>query len=222
MNQNKIFGKKINHLYLGVIIFYFFIAIFASLIANEKPLFYSNNGKYSFPAISNNPYIEITDSDNIFKKVRTNNIDWKNIKADLIIFAPVCWSPTHSDLLNTYSSPFSNQQIYKDGKIVDLPLRFRHFLGTGKTGNDVLAGLIYGTRTSVSIGFFSMTIAIILGIFLGGISGYLGDDKLKISRGNLILSVFMLIPAWFYSFHLRFDILKDSFNGSYYMEFFIY
>ncbi len=214
MNQNKIFGKKINHLYLVVIIFYFFIAIFASLLANEKPLFFSNNGKYSFPAISNNPYIEITGSDNICKKIRTNNIDWKNIKADLIIFAPVCWSPIHSDLLNTYSSPFSNQQIYEAGKIVDLPFRFRHFLGTGKTGNDVLAGLIYGTRTSVSIGFFSMTIAIILGIFLGGISGYLGDDKLKISRGNLILSVFMLIPAWFYSFHLRFDILKDSFNGS--------
>ena len=214
MNKIKIYSKNISRIYFGIIIFYFFIAIFASLLANEKPLFFSINGKYYFPAFYNNPYIELPDSDGVLKKTRTNNIDWKNMKADRIIYAPVCWSPTHSDLLNTYSSPFANQQFYKAGKLVDLPFGFRHFLGTGKTGNDVMAGLIHGARTSVSIGFFSMSIAILLGIFLGGIAGYLGDDKLKISRGRLILSVLMLVPAWFYSFHIRIEILKESFSFS--------
>ena len=115
MNQTKIFRKKRNYLFLGIITLYFFIALFASLLANEKPLFFSNNGKYFFPAFSNNPYIELPDSAGVNKKFRKNNIDWKNITADLIIFAPVCWSPSHSDLLNTYSSPFDNQHYYKAG-----------------------------------------------------------------------------------------------------------
>lgn len=215
MKKVKTFPKNRTKLYLGVIIIYFFIAIFASLLANEKPLFLFSNGKCFFPAFNSNPYIELATENGIYKKIRTNNIDWKNFKADRIIFAPVCWSASHSDLLNTYSSPFEIQKFYKDGNIVDLPLRFRHFLGTGKTGNDVLAGLIHGTRTSVLIGFFSMSIAVLLGIFLGGISGYFGDDKLRIRKGGLILSILMIIPAWFYSFHIRFDFLKDSFSTSF-------
>ncbi len=214
MKQLKLSEKKRHQFYLGIIIFYFFIALFAPILANEKPLFFSINGKYYFPAINNNSYIELPDSSGILVKIRTNTIDWKNLKTDEIIFAPVCWSPSHSDLLNTYSSPFARQHYYKDEKITDLPFRFRHFMGTGKTGNDVLAGLIYGSRTSVSIGFFSMSIAIIIGIFLGGIAGYLGDDKLKMRRGSLILSLLMLMPAWFYSFQIRFEIIKESFSNS--------
>ena len=214
MKLLKLSEKKRRHFYLGIIILYFLIALFAPILANEKPIFFSFNGKYYFPAINNNAYSELPDSSGAPVKIRTNTIDWKNLKADEIIFAPICWSPSHSDLLNTYSSPFSRQQYYKDEKIVDLPFRFRHFLGTGKTGNDVLAGLIYGSRTSVSIGFFSMSIAIIIGIFLGGFAGYLGDDKLKLRRGSIILSVLMLTPAWFYSFQIRFEIIKESFSNS--------
>ena len=214
MNQNRFFKKNRNSIYPGIIIIYFFIALFASLIANEKPLFISINGKHFFPALSNNPYIELPGDDGIYKKIRTNNVDWKNLKTDRIIFPPVCWSPSRTDLLNTYSSPFARQQYYQAEKISGLPTRFRHFLGTGKTGNDVLAGLIHGTRTSVSIGFFSMSIALLLGIFLGGLAGYLGDDKLKICRGHLIVLILMIFPAWFYSFQLRFEILEESFSNS--------
>lgn len=214
MKRFKLSGKKRHQFFLGIIIFYFFIALFAPILANEKPIFFSFNGKYYFPAINNNAYIELPDHSGTPIKIRTNTIDWKNLRADEIIFAPICWSPSHSDLLNTYSSPFARQQYYTDEKIADLPFRFRHFLGTGKTGNDVLAGLIYGSRTSVFIGFFSMSIAIFIGIFLGGFAGYLGDDKLKMRRGSLILSLLMLVPAWFFSFQIRFEIIKESFSNS--------
>ncbi len=214
MYQFRLSGKKRHYFYIGIIIFYFFIALFASFLTNDKPLFFSMNGKFYFPAFNNKPYLDIPNNLGVINKIRTNNIDWKNFKADKIIYAPFCWSPSHSDLLNTYVSPFARQQYFKEEKIVDLPFRFRHFLGTGKTGNDVLAGLIYGTRTSVSIGFFSMMIAIIIGIFLGGFAGYLGDDKLKIRRGCMILSILMIIPAWFYSFQIRFEIIKESFMNT--------
>lgn len=59
-----------------------------------------------------------------------------------------------------------------------------------------------------------MTIAILIGVFLGGLAGYLGDDKLKVRRGSFFLSVIFLIPAWFYSFHIRFEAIEKSFNSS--------
>ena len=218
-NKNYYTGTS-NRIYLGIISIYFFIAICAPFLANEKPLFISMKKTYYFPAFRSDPYINIQDSSGKYVKTRTNTIDWKNFKAEKIIFAPVCWSPLHSDLLNTYSSPFANQIYYKENKLINLPFRFRHFLGTGKTGNDVLSGIIHGARTSVLIGFLSMTIAVMIGIILGGIAGYLGDDKLKMKRGGLIACLIIIIPAWFYSFYIRFENLKTAFENNFFAGFF--
>jgi peptide/nickel transport system permease protein len=179
------------------------IAVFANILANDKPLFISVNGNSYFPAFSNDAYINLSG-----KPELVNAVDWKNMKADKIIYAPVNWSPTHSDLQNTYASPFSKQQYFYNDTLTELPFMQRHFLGTGKTGNDVLSALIYGTRTSIAIGFFSMLIAIVIGVVIGGFAGYLGDDKFRMSTGAIILSLMMIVPAWFYSFEVLYMKLK--------------
>ncbi len=47
-------------------------------------------------------------------------------------------------------------------------------LGTDDQGRDVLSSIMYGTRLSLVVGFTSVVVAMVLGIALGLISGYVG------------------------------------------------
>ncbi len=47
-------------------------------------------------------------------------------------------------------------------------------LGTDRYGRDVHSQLILGTRVSLSVGFISVAISLLIGIFLGAIAGYFG------------------------------------------------
>lgn len=47
-----------------------------------------------------------------------------------------------------------------------------YLLGTDRYGRDVLSQLIIGARVSLSVGFVSVFIALIIGVFLGAIAGY--------------------------------------------------
>jgi ABC-type dipeptide/oligopeptide/nickel transport system permease subunit len=49
-----------------------------------------------------------------------------------------------------------------------------HPLGTDEVGRDFLSRLIYGARTSMSIGLIIQSIALLIGVPLGGLAGYLG------------------------------------------------
>jgi peptide/nickel transport system permease protein len=49
-----------------------------------------------------------------------------------------------------------------------------HFLGTDQLGRDTLTRLYFGSRTSLVVGFVSVTIAGTLGLLLGLVSGYVG------------------------------------------------
>ncbi|WP_231495782.1 ABC transporter permease [Paucisalibacillus sp. EB02] len=49
-----------------------------------------------------------------------------------------------------------------------------HILGTDHLGRDILSRLIYGGRVSLLVGFLSVLIAGVIGLFLGLISGYFG------------------------------------------------
>jgi peptide/nickel transport system permease protein len=57
-----------------------------------------------------------------------------------------------------------------------------HLLGTDELGRDLLSRLFYATRTSLTIGVVGLVIAFVLGLAIGGISGYLGgtvDDAIQ-------------------------------------------
>jgi peptide/nickel transport system permease protein len=49
-----------------------------------------------------------------------------------------------------------------------------YFLGTDDQGRDVLSAIIYGARISLMVGIFATFLAMIFGVSLGLISGYLG------------------------------------------------
>lgn len=50
----------------------------------------------------------------------------------------------------------------------------KYYLGTDKSGRDILSKLIFGTRIALSIGFVSVLISLFLGVSLGAIAGFLG------------------------------------------------
>src|SRR5690606_33265361 len=50
----------------------------------------------------------------------------------------------------------------------------RFLLGTDDQGRDILSTILYGARISLAVGFFSVIFAMVIGIFLGLVSGYVG------------------------------------------------
>jgi peptide/nickel transport system permease protein len=208
--ENKI-SKSLNRISVSILAFFLLLALLAPLISNDRPLYVKYRGHYYFPAFSFQEKYSIGD-----EELQLDIADWKHLDAERIIFAPVAYSPGKTDFINAdYKSPSSDQYFYNtDGSIVEMPNRFRHWLGTDKTGNDVLAGLIHGSRISLLVGVFSMLFAGIIGLLLGSIAGYFGDNKLVTSRGMLYTFVSGLLVSWFYAFHVRSYILLDAMQKS--------
>ncbi len=70
-------------------------------------------------------------------------------------------------------------------------------LGADELGRDVLSRLVYGMRISLSIGFIGVILSLVLGIVLGGISGYFGGTvDLGIQRMIELLQSLPQIPLW--------------------------
>ena len=48
----------------------------------------------------------------------------------------------------------------------------RFVLGTDSAGRDILSRLVYGAKVSVSVGFVSVIISLVVGVFIGAVAGY--------------------------------------------------
>lgn len=83
-----------------------------------------------------------------------------------------------------------------DPLAVDVPNRLQgpsaaHWLGTDEYGRDIWARIVYGARVSMSVGFGSALLAMMIGVPLGLIAGYCG---------GVIDSIIMRIMDAFFSF----------------------
>jgi peptide/nickel transport system permease protein len=83
---------------------------------------------------------------------------------------------------------------------VDAPheaTRTLFLLGTDVQGRDLWSRLMYGTRISLTIGLFGVAVSLVLGVVLGGLSGFYGGiADTVIQRTIEILRSIPTIPLW--------------------------
>jgi len=64
-----------------------------------------------------------------------------------------------------------------------------YLFGTDDLGRDVFSRMLQGAWVSLTVGFVAVGIAVVIGIFLGGIAGYYGSTRIRL--GQLLCPVLM-------------------------------
>ena len=192
------------------------IAVLAPVIANERPLYAEYKGYTLYPAFSSE-----SRTDSIFKEngsldevLQYDITDWRTLDFKKVVWPIIPYSPEGMDRYNRdYVSPSGKQRFKnKDGEITEAPKKFRHLLGTDGIGRDLASGLIHGTRISLMVGLVSMGIASLIGIVLGALAGFFGDNKLKMPRIKYHFTLIGLFFGFFYGFGQRKYAISDGFS----------
>ncbi|MCR5888757.1 ABC transporter permease subunit [Hymenobacter sp. J193] len=79
----------------------------------------------------------------------------------------------------------------------------QHWLGTDALGRDVLAELLYGSRTLVGVSLPATLLLTLLAVLLGGSAGYWGNTRLQLTRAQwlgssyaaLLTVLYLLLPT---------------------------
>ena len=88
----------------------------------------------------------------------------------LVIVGFVSFLAIFADLL----APFPYDHAYFDKVLLEPFVHPDHPLGTDEVGRDYLSRLIYGARTSLTVSLLVQAIAVLIGVPVGALSGYLG------------------------------------------------
>ena len=99
---------------------------------------------------------------------------------------------------HTYVNEFGEEiTVIQELEIVSDNLKAKpgwdHLLGTDEKGMDVFTRLMYGGRISLTIGFIVVILETIIGVLLGGISGYFGGWTDQVIMR--IVDIFNCIPT---------------------------
>ncbi|MBW2609722.1 MAG: ABC transporter permease [Deltaproteobacteria bacterium] len=73
----------------------------------------------------------------------------------------------------------------------DLPRLGIYLFGTDDLGRDVFARMLQGAWVSLTVGFVAVGIAIIIGVFLGGVAGYFGHKRVRVDQIGAIVLLFL-------------------------------
>jgi peptide/nickel transport system permease protein len=97
-------------------------------------------------------------------------------------------------------APFDPIYQYADGLGEvgqPIPPNSKYILGTDRYGRDVLSRLIYGTRVSLSVGILANGAAMVIGVIIGSIAGFVGGitETILMRLTDIMLSIPMLLLA---------------------------
>jgi len=125
--------------------------------------------------------------------------------------------------------PHPRYSGYRELAFKNQPPSWDHPLGTGRLGNDILMGVLYGGRTAMSIGFVAVGVSMAIGVILGALSGYFGgwidlvmmrvaEIFMCIPRLILIIIILTVIPSsWPPLWMVVFVLSVTGWTGSYRM-----
>lgn len=160
---------------LWILVVAFGLSLFSEQLANDRPLLLRYDGEWFFPTLKfysdatfGGPYN--TEADYLALEQRASFQE----KEGWMLFPLIKANPYRSFLDQPGNPPH--------------PPSARHWLGTDDSARDVAARLLYGFRTSMSFALTLACIAVVLGVVIGGIQGYLG--------GFFDLATQRLIEIW--------------------------
>ncbi len=100
------------------------------------------------------------------------------------IFIPMFWPYAYDQQLGIapgkpVDPSYANLEPFQYGaselaRIEDGEKIFPHVFGTDSAGRDYFIRVVYGARISLAVGFFASIIVLIIGLFIGSVSGYVG------------------------------------------------
>lgn len=140
---------------LGILIFFYILALFAPFFAPYHYDYERRNKAYHPPITIH----IIKDGRLVAPFIYNYKIKWKNYKR--------IW---FEDKTRAYPI-----KVFFKGKLFGVsPPAMLYLLGSDWNGRDILSRLIYGARVSLSIGILGVFISFSLGLLIGGIAGYFG------------------------------------------------
>lgn len=120
----------------------------------------------------------------MMKAIQSNT----QLKIGLILLAFLLFVAVFGPLFAPY-----NPKVLYDDQLASPGAKY--LLGTDHLGRDVFSQIIYGTRTSLTIGVVAASISAVIGTTIGGIAGYFGGwiDRVL----NEIMNIFLMLPTFF-------------------------
>lgn len=154
-------SNRLGYYSMWIFLVIFVISLFAELVANDRPIIASYEGKMYFPIVKNYPET---------------------------VFGGDFETPTdfHDPIIRQNLRQSGNWAIYPLVEYSYLSLNYfakqpnpaapssDNWIGTDDRGRDVFARLIYGFRISVLFGLALTVVGVVIGVLLGGLMGYLG------------------------------------------------
>jgi microcin C transport system permease protein len=172
-------SNRLGYYSMWIFLVIFGISLFAELVANDRPIIASYQGKIYFPIAKNYPET---------------------------VFGGDFETPTdfHDPIIRQNLRQSGNWAIYPLVEYSYLSLNYfakqpnpaapssDNWIGTDDRGRDVFARLIYGFRISVLFGLALTVVGVVIGVLLGGLMGYLGGRFDLISQR--IIDVWRSLP----------------------------
>jgi peptide/nickel transport system permease protein len=94
-----------------------------------------------------------------------------------------------------------NLEVLRTEEIPELGI---YIMGTDDLGRDVFARMLQGAWVSLTVGFVAVGISVLVGIFMGGITGYFGQAAIRVDQivafglmavGGVLLAAGLFVPG---------------------------
>jgi peptide/nickel transport system permease protein len=183
--------RKPEYFVLGCLLL---LALARDFIANGRPLYCRIGQETHFPGLRaviadpQEPYGHI-----VLDSIKKYNL-WRSWPYQSAVFAPVAFSPGEWPGSSMKSLAPPGTVIEEGGRT------YRHWLGTDDQGRDVAAGMVAGARTAILTGIIAVGLSLCIGLLLGGLAGFWGDDRMKTTPGRLIMTILGVFIGGFYAF----------------------
>jgi len=180
------------------------LAVLGNFIAGEVPIYCQLDNQSYFPVFKK--YAVDLGFTSWSPPFQANN--WRSLEYQEVIYPLIPYAANTTDKKNRhYKGPFEEQEVASP--------QFHHWLGTDRLGRDVAAGMVSGLQTALAVGLLSMLLASIIGLFLGGMAGYFGDNAYQSTVARLIFSIIGVFLGIYFGFIARSYAISE---GSFFVE----